>query len=262
MVNKTRTRSKDKIILSILLIWGIFTISACEKTLFYIPEPTSTPWVVKAETRPSLTPQFIPDTSQSIESPTMPAVETETAPIEESTQTIEPAPPRISNTPGAPVSISQGNSEGKPILYYTQAGDTLDSVAVRFGVWPEEITSSSLIPPKEFISPQQLLVIPNVLDDIGPNSFLLPDSEIVNSPSAIGFDVAEFVENAGGFLSSHRQSIADGTYSGAEIVERVALENSINPRLLLAILEYQSNWVYGSPEDAKDNLYPIGLDAF
>jgi murein DD-endopeptidase MepM/ murein hydrolase activator NlpD len=37
------------------------------------------------------------------------------------------------------------------------------------------------------------------------------------------------------------------------------LENSINPRLLLALLEYQNHWVYGQPVSQDEIKYPIGL---
>jgi murein DD-endopeptidase MepM/ murein hydrolase activator NlpD len=49
-----------------------------------------------------------------------------------------------------------------------------------------------------------------------------------------------------------------GMNTGADIVRRVALENSINPRLLLAILEYQGGWVYGSPDNSTLDEYPLG----
>jgi murein DD-endopeptidase MepM/ murein hydrolase activator NlpD len=45
--------------------------------------------------------------------------------------------------------------------------------------------------------------------------------------------------------------ITDWT-SGADIVSRVALENSINPRLLLALLEYQSGCVLGQVNDPDE----------
>ena len=51
---------------------------------------------------------------------------------------------------------------------------------------------------------------------------------------------------------------ATGLTSGSDIVKRVAKEYSINPRLLLAILEYQSNWVYGAPQSATATNYPMG----
>jgi len=37
--------------------------------------------------------------------------------------------------------------------------------------------------------------------------------------------------------------------TGAAEIKRAAFENSINPRLLLAVLEYESHWVRGQPLD-------------
>ena len=146
-----------------------------------------------------------------------------------------------------------------PVLYYTQAGDTLPVVAVRYGVQPEEITSPDPLPETALLNPRQLLIIPNRLANTTSSQHLIPDSEVVYSPSALDFDVSSFVEEAGGFLSEYERFLmSTGMTSGAKVVERVAIENSINPRLLLALLEYQSNWVYGRPPDAKDNEYPLG----
>lgn len=149
-----------------------------------------------------------------------------------------------------------------PILYYAQAGDTLNVTAVRFGVFPAEITSPDPLLPEAFINPGQLLIIPRRLTNTTSNRQLLPDSEVVFSPSAVNFDTVEFAKQAGGYLSSYQEwHKSTGMKSGAEIVQRVAIENSINPRLLLALLEYQSHWVYGRP-DTQDALdYPMGLKA-
>jgi LasA protease len=86
-----------------------------------------------------------------------------------------------------------------------------------------------------------------------PENWLFPDSEVVYGPSAVDFDVLEYLEQAGGFLSTYRQylMITDWT-SGADIVTRVALENSINPRVLLALMEYQSGCVLGQVENPDD----------
>jgi hypothetical protein len=88
---------------------------------------------------------------------------------------------------------------------------------------------------------------------------LLPDSEFVYSPTALDFDVDAFVTQAGGYLSTYREYLGSTAWtSGAAIIRRVALENSINPRLLLAVLEYQSGWVYGQPESLLEVDYPLG----
>jgi LasA protease len=146
-----------------------------------------------------------------------------------------------------------------PILYYAQAADTLRVVAIRFGVKPEEIASSELIPQTGFINPGQLLIIPRRLTNTTSSSQIMPDSEVVYSPSAVNFDTTAFANQAGGKLQSFMEwHQSTGNQSGAEIIKRVALENSINPRLLLALLEYHSHWVYSQPE-TKDQLdYPLG----
>jgi LasA protease len=146
-----------------------------------------------------------------------------------------------------------------PILYYAQAADSLPVVAARFSVEPGEITSPDPIPESTFINPGQLLVIPRRLAETAPAQHLLPDSEVVYSPSATDFDVAAFMGKAGGKLRNYREWLkTSGTLSGAEVVNRVAIENSINPRVLLALLEYQSGWVNGQPADQDAIDYPMG----
>ncbi len=146
-----------------------------------------------------------------------------------------------------------------PILYYSQAADTLRTVAIRFGVKQEDITSTEPIPEQGFINPGHLLIIPRRLTNTTSSDQLIPDSEVVYSPSAVSFDTLEFASQAGGYLAGFMEwHKSTGNKSGAEIVERVAIENSINPRLLLALLEYHSGWVYGQPTTADQKVYPLG----
>ncbi len=146
-----------------------------------------------------------------------------------------------------------------PILYYTQAGDTLPVIATRFNVAAEEISSPDPIPETALINPNQLLIIPRRLGEVSPSQRLLPDSELVFSPSALDVDIGAYVNQGGGYLSSYEEYLAStGQTSGAQIIERVAIENSVNPRLLLALLEYQSHWVFGQPENLAQANYPMG----
>ena len=152
-------------------------------------------------------------------------------------------------------------SDDTHILYYTIAGDSLPVVSLHFGVDINEITSPEPLDPKGLLPPGQLLVIPNKLDETSSTTKLLPDSEITFSPSTIDFNINEFVDSAGGYLATYEEYLAStGWTSGADIIARIALEYSVNPRLLLGFLEYQSGWVYGFP-DAENNLlieYPMG----
>ncbi|MFQ5932521.1 MAG: M23 family metallopeptidase, partial [Nitrospiraceae bacterium] len=84
---------------------------------------------------------------------------------------------------------------------------------------------------------------------------ILPDSEVVHSPGSKDFDIVAFVTEQGGFLEAYREQVAGVWMSGAEVVERVAQNQSINPRLLLAILEYQSGWVSDPERPNGDEFY-------
>lgn len=145
-----------------------------------------------------------------------------------------------------------------PISYYTQSGDWLQAVAARFGVAPGDISSVVALPAQGFLPVNQLLLIPDILPETGPAEHLLPDCEILYSPSTVGFDVKSFVNAAGGYLVTYQEYVIDRMMTGAEIVQRVAQDNSINPRLLLALLEYKSGWVYGQPFSTLSYDYPMG----
>lgn len=171
----------------------------------------------------------------------------------------EPSPqPQQTNQPLLTPTPSQAITDG-PILYYSQAGDTLDALAVRFGVQVDEIESPEPIPPQGFINPNQLLIIPNRLTNTTSADHLLPDSEFVYALSAADFDTQAFVSQSGGYLYNYHEFLStNGETYGGELVQLMALDNSINPRLLLALLEYQSGWVYGQPSNLAQRDYPMG----
>jgi hypothetical protein len=81
---------------------------------------------------------------------------------------------------------------------------------------------------------------------------------VVDSPSALDFDVDQFIAKAGGYLSTYKEPTSNSWNTGAQVIERVASESSINPRLLLSLLEFQSHWVYGQPSNARETTYPMG----
>ena len=148
---------------------------------------------------------------------------------------------------------------GTHYVYFTQSGDTLPAVAKRFGVEPEQISSSQPLAPEALLPASLELQVPNTIDETRFSDFLLPDSEIIHSPSTIDFQVGGFIEEAGGYLSTYSEVVNGKLLSGTEIVQKVSVENSINPRLLLSLLEYQSGWVFGDPLDPVLLTYPIGF---
>ncbi|MDO9546091.1 MAG: M23 family metallopeptidase [Pelolinea sp.] len=94
----------------------------------------------------------------------------------------------------------------------------------------------------------------------GPDFYIIPDSELVFSPSTVGFSIPDTISQQHGFLSDYEELIDDDLFSGTEIVDRVSREYSVHPRLLLAILEMRSGWV-SSSNGTDLSPYPIYSDA-
>jgi murein DD-endopeptidase MepM/ murein hydrolase activator NlpD len=196
---------------------------------------------------------------QSIPSPVASVTVTVENTVEPTATPFEPEP---LVSPTFPPTPTIGATEVvETLLYEAQPGDSPWTVAVRFGVLPEDITSPDPLPGERgLIDPGQFLIIPRRLETTGPNQRLIPDSELVFSPHATDFDASAFATSQGGYLAQYRE-VVDGIWlSGPEVVAHVARDNSINPRILLALLEYRSGWVT-DPEAPYGEAfkYPMGV---
>ncbi|HEY9121780.1 MAG TPA: LysM peptidoglycan-binding domain-containing protein [Brevefilum sp.] len=144
------------------------------------------------------------------------------------------------------------------ISYSVQPGDTLKLIAQRYQVsWEQIVALNNIINPNLIEVGQVLLIPPPSFEAVAPSFKIIPDSELVNSPSNAYFNVRAFVNERNGFLAAYSEPVDGSPTMGAEIVERVALEYSVNPRLLLALLEYQSNWVTKSNPPEETQIYPL-----
>jgi LysM repeat protein len=143
-------------------------------------------------------------------------------------------------------------------LYIVQDGDTFIGIASEFGTTPEEIAQTNGLTTLSMIHPGDPLNVPLKIDRVGPSAKLIPDSELVYSPGTIDFDVAAFIDHTNGYLKTYAEKVDGETLSGARIVQRVAEQFSVNPRLLLALLEYRSQWLSNKTPNADQQAYPLG----
>lgn len=166
------------------------------------------------------------------------------------------------NTPTPTLSID--TSDAAPFLYYAQSGDMLSAVANRFGVKESEITSNADLTKTTLIDPGTLLVIPNRINELTtPNIQIMPDAEIIFSITAAEFDIEEFVDQQNGYLSDFEDYLGStGKIKGSDAIKRLALENSINPRMILGLLEFESHWVRSQPVDIFHTEYPMGFNDY
>lgn len=160
-----------------------------------------------------------------------------------------------------PVTNCQMQPEPGKQLYCTQSGDRLDAIARRFRVNTSQIQGSVGLEPNAILPVNTPLGLPTPTFSTPYNQPALPDNAIIYGPDSVSADIVTYAQNAGGYLSQYKQYLYDGWHSGPEIVALVAVETSTNPRLLLSLVEYQSNWLFGHPADADLDLSPLNYEA-
>ncbi len=165
--------------------------------------------------------------------------------------------PILTPTPDAPHPIPGARTDTEQ--YVVQTGDTLGQIANRYGVTVDAIAEASSLTNINILSVGQALVIPppNPTNK-GTNFKIIPDSELVASPVTVYFDVADFAYSKNGYLVRHEEEVDERMLSGVQIVQLIAQDFSVNPRLLLAVLEYQSGWVTNPNPRTETLKYPIG----
>jgi len=153
-------------------------------------------------------------------------------------------------------------SPAELVDYTVQCGDTLPNLAARFNTSIEQIQeANSFIPlSATTLPPGMPMKIPiYYLPFWGSPYQILPDSLFVNGPSQRDFDTSGFVNSHPGWLKGYTSYVSDVNRSGAEIVDLVARNFSLSPRLLLALLEYKAGALSQTDVEPEVQDYPLGV---
>ncbi|MCW1971101.1 MAG: M23 family metallopeptidase [Anaerolineae bacterium] len=86
-----------------------------------------------------------------------------------------------------------------------------------------------------------------------PNITLIPDSELVNGAGVLGFEIRNFLASRTGYINRYTEKVGEQLLTGPQIVERVSRQFSVNPRLLIALIEYEGGWI-DDPSPSKEQL--------
>lgn len=143
----------------------------------------------------------------------------------------------------APTSGRPEYNPGELVNYTAQSGDTIPALAARFNTTIAEIFEANPIIPRDATTmpPGLPMKIPIYYLPLWGTEFQsIPDSAFVNGPAQVGFNTSAFLASTSGWLKNYRAYAGGRNRTGAEIVDYVATNYSISPRLLLALLEYQS----------------------
>ncbi|MBK9055432.1 MAG: LysM peptidoglycan-binding domain-containing M23 family metallopeptidase [Chloroflexi bacterium] len=160
-------------------------------------------------------------------------------------------------TPDAPRNGS-ANTGGAAFTHTVGFGENLGLIAQTYGLTVEQITQANGIGVNDFLYVGQALLIPgsgSVSGLVSPSFKIIPDSELVYGPAAEGFHVADVAAAYRGYLVNYTENIEGQVITGPEVVALVAHRFSINPRLLLALLDYRAGWL--TQPNPTETTYPL-----
>jgi murein DD-endopeptidase MepM/ murein hydrolase activator NlpD len=149
---------------------------------------------------------------------------------------------------------------GEALPYSIQSGDTLYTIAIHFNTTIEAIRQLNpgitygdltILPPGE-----PLNIPANYVPLMGPSYKIIPDSELIYSPGQSNFALKSTIMEYNGFLSRYADYVDEKMRPSWEVIELVARDYSINPRLLLALVEYRSGAL--TRQGVSDFTYPLG----
>ena len=145
--------------------------------------------------------------------------------------------------------------------YIAQNGDSLISLASHFNTTVQEILDANPVIPADAttLPPGLPMQIPIYYRDFWGTPYqIIPDSHFINGPAGIGFDTEEFVSSQNGWLKDYVEYAAGQTRTGAQIIDYIARNYSISPRVLLAAADHLGG-ALSDPILPEDSLtYPLG----
>jgi LysM repeat protein len=151
---------------------------------------------------------------------------------------------------------------GELVDYTVQSGDTLPALAQHFNTSIPEIREANPIIPDSVttLPPGMPMKIPiYYLPLWGTPYQIIPDSHYINGPHQVEFDSQAFLSDKAGWLNGYEEYAAGDNRSSAEIINLVAANFSLSPRLLLALLEFQAGGLTQPEMPLEGDQYVLGF---
>jgi LasA protease len=171
-----------------------------------------------------------------------------------------PAQPLSIPTPNATVQTGSNQTE-----HAVQPGDTLSLIAARYGVDLGSLLALNALPNPDVLQVGQIIQLPQVSVGFTPNFKILPDSRIVRGPLHT-LDIRSFLDQQPGYARNVQGTVdiqqdngipVPRTMDLAAIVDQVSIEYSVDPALLLLLLEYRAGWLSNPQPDDELIARPL-----
>lgn len=172
------------------------------------------------------------------------------------------APNQPTNTPQPPPPPARPvYTPGELVDYTAQTGDTLPALAAHFNTTTQEILDANpIIPPDVTTLPPGLpMKIPIYYRNFWGSQYqIIPDSHFINGPAVTDFSTSDFVAPYDGWLEKYTEYVEGENRTGPEIIDLIAQNYSISPRILLAVVEFLSGALSNTTLPQGSLTYPLG----
>lgn len=165
----------------------------------------------------------------------------------------DPTIPYFGTPTPNPTRPPDNGSQGVHVVSF---GESLGYIAQLYGSSVDELLTLNDLGINDFIYIGQEIRLPGDPNLTGSSFKIIPDSELVYGPMGRDFDVRAFIAGHNGYLARYEEDVEGRRLDGPAIVQLVADRYSVNPRLLLTILEYRTSWLTQSM--VIDDGHPLG----
>jgi len=171
--------------------------------------------------------------------------------------------PPLINEGSAPVVAAAPSLPGEHIV---QAGDTLFGIAQQYGLSLESLMAANTLINPDILSVGQVIALPNTPTAQTPALPLLPDSRFVRGPGSGSLDIAAYIASVPGYIKTSSDLVTFNQANGAgrprlltaaQVIEEVSLQYSVDPRLLIAALEYRAGWLSNPAPLETLKIFPL-----
>ncbi len=160
------------------------------------------------------------------------------------------------------LNVNDENILAAPVSeYVVQAGDTLSGIAAAHSVSVAALLDANTIANPDVLAVGQVLQLPNPPAETSSTFKIIPDNRLVRGPGSRDFQVEQFISQQQGYIRLATDEVNGDLLTAAQIIERAALEFSVDPRLLLALLELRSRWLSDSSPTDEAKIRPLGAQA-
>ncbi|HEX2979817.1 MAG TPA: LysM peptidoglycan-binding domain-containing protein [Anaerolineaceae bacterium] len=142
-----------------------------------------------------------------------------------------------------------------------QTGDNLPALAVHFNTTVEEIRAANPVIPADAttLPPGFPMKIPIYSLPLWGSAYqIIPDELFVNGPAQVGFNTQAFIDAHPGWLKGINEFVSGDQHPAGEIIDLIAVNYSVSPRMLLALIEYMGGGLTQT-ELPADAPYYLGI---